>query len=470
MAVSGWGQIYIKLDKGSYSPGQQVNGTIYLNLMNTMPGATQVIMSLSGMEDTKLIERKERIEYYYVNGERRSRTEVYYVTHRDSNSFFNHRFPVYTFGTPYIPAGQYSFPISFVMPSGLPSTFNYHFEKHGSNHAKVNYVMTAKIISTQVKANVLCTQSLIINQEQVISTGMQKKERHQIIKSCCCINKGEAVLKTYFEKSEYVPGEMAYMICEVDNSKCKADVEYISGKFIQHIRIHAGSYHDLLKFEHQVMKVNGIKQGEKREGENACRLQVPLRDNRQQAVQPTCRGKLVVNEYSLSNKIKMDACICCDDHPESIANLTVRNADLEYESFVAPSNWNPQVMTAYQIQFSSEFRDPTPADMNGMPGMPAMPGMPPPVPYSGVQQGMPGMPPLAPYPGTQPGMPPQNARAPYGANDQGMPGSQNYPESMQPQNYPDPNQQMPGMPGMPPAPPGNDYPNPNQGMPGMPPQ
>ena len=314
MAVSGWGQIYIQLDKGSYSPGQQVNGTIFLNLMNNLPGARQVLLSLSGMEDTRLVERKERTEYYYVNGERRSRTEVYYVTHTDTNSFFNHKFPVYTFTTPFIPMGQYSFPVSFILPSGLPSTFNYHFEKYGSCHAKVNYVMTAQVTSGQVKANILCTQRLVINQEQVVSSGMQKRERHQIIKSCCCINKGETVLKTYFEKNDYVPGEMAFMICEVDNSKCTADVEYISGKFIQQIRIHAGSYHDTLKFDHQVMKLNGILRGQKREGENSCRLQVPLRDNRQKEVQPTCRGKLVTNEYSLSNKIKMT--------PASVATIT----------------------------------------------------------------------------------------------------------------------------------------------------
>src|SRR3990167_647586 len=252
MAVSGWGQIYIQLDKGSYSPGQQVNGTIFLNLMNNPPGARQVLLSLSGMEDTRLVERKERTEYYYVNGERRSRTEVYYVTHTDQNSFFNHRFPVYTFSTPFIPMGQYSFPVSFILPSGLPSTFNYFYDNGGGvNYAKVNYVMTAQINSSQVKANVLCTQNLVINQEQVLSTGTQKRTNTLEVKSCCCINKGTTNMSTYFEKNDYVPGEIAYMICEVDNSLCAAPVIHIKGKFKQKITIQAQRYNDTVILEHQ---------------------------------------------------------------------------------------------------------------------------------------------------------------------------------------------------------------------------
>ena len=253
--------------------------------------------------------------------------------------------------------GQYSFPVSFILPSGLPSTFNYFYDNGGGvNYAKVNYVMTAQITSSQVKANVLCTQNLVINQEQVLSTGTQKRTNTLEVKSCCCINKGTTNMSTYFEKNDYVPGEIAYMICEVDNSLCAAPVIHIKGKFKQKITIQAQRYHDTVILEHQRVIFPGVGAGMTKLGQDACRLAISLRPASGGSVQPTCRGKLVSSEYTLHNKTQMDACLCCTNHPESIVNLTIRNADMEYQSFVAPSNWNPQIMEAYNAQFSSEYK------------------------------------------------------------------------------------------------------------------
>src|SRR3990167_2773431 len=357
MAVSGWGQIYIQLDKGSYSPGQQVNGTIFLNLMNNLPGAQEVVLGISGMEATQLHERCESSTTETDNdGNTTTKTEVYYVTHTDQNSFFNHRFPVYTFSTPFIPMGQYSFPVSFILPSVLPSTFNYTFQNGGgANFAKVNYVMTAQITSSQVKANVLCTQNLVINQEQVLSTGTQKKTNSLNVQSCCCVDKGTTHMTTYFEKNDYVPGETAFMICEVDNSACSAPVLHIKGHFKQRIKILAKRYQNTVTLQHQQVIFPGVPAGKTKIGQDACRIALNLRTATGANVQPTCRGKLVSSEYSLHSNTQMDACLCCEKHPESVSIVTIRNADMEYQSFVAPSNWNPQLMGAYNAQFSSEY-------------------------------------------------------------------------------------------------------------------
>jgi hypothetical protein len=198
MAVSGFGTVYIQLDHGSYSPGQQVNGTVFLSVTQNYPGATELWLTITGMEDTKLIEQKTRTEHYRVNGETRSRTHTYYVTHQDYNSFFNHKFPIYRFAGGFVPAGQYTFPVSFVLQPGLPSTFNYEFYKHGSCHARVNYVIQATI-----RANnggnfppITCNQSFVVNQQLIASSGVLKKELNKNIKSCCCIDKGESKIVT----------------------------------------------------------------------------------------------------------------------------------------------------------------------------------------------------------------------------------------------------------------------------------
>ena len=185
------------------------------------------------MEDTKLIERKTRTVARTRGGKTHYESETYYVHHQDYNSFFNHKFPVYKFTSMYVPAGQYTFPISFVIPKGLPSTFNYNFNKHGECHARVNYVLQATIRPLNMPSipPIQSTQAFVLNQEIVLSSGMQKREMDKKITSCCCIQRGHSKIVTYFEKNDYVPGEIAYIITEVDNSHGTADIFEIRGIF-----------------------------------------------------------------------------------------------------------------------------------------------------------------------------------------------------------------------------------------------
>ncbi len=407
MAVSGFGTIYIQLDKGSYAPGQQVNGTIFLNVLQNFPGANELWVTISGMEDTLLVEQKSRQVSYHVNGETRYKTEYYYVTHQDFNTFFNHKFPVYKFTAAYVPAGQYTFPISFLLPSGLPSTFNYTFYKHGNCHARANYVLQATIrpINMTSVPPIQCIQAFVVNQEMVLNAGMQKKEMEKEITSCCCIGKGATKIVTYFEKNTYEPGEIAYMVTEIDNSRCKADIFEIRGLFKQTLRITARGYSEYIMLVHQTISLKGIKAGETLLGEHAKRLQIVLRSQSGALVQPTCRGRLISNEYSLVNKLKVDAILCCDHNPAHELGLTVRNQDLHYEKWSEmPSNWNPQVMGAYNAQFTSEYSEnvfypPETITLpdGGMPMPPINPDTPAtakrgelPYPAHPVQPGMPG--------------------------------------------------------------------------------
>lgn len=434
MAVSAFGTIFIQFDKGSYSPREQVNGTIFLNVFQNYPGAREVSVLIRGFEDTRLIERKTRTTTHRVGKTTTTRTHTYYVTHQDYNAFFNHQFVIYRFSTDFIPAGQYTFPFSFALPAGLPSTFNHTFHRYGANHAKVNYTVGARVGAfMQLGAPISCTQNFVLNQELIASTGNVRKEICKEVKSCCCCSKGDSKIVSYFEKNDYCPGETAFMITEVDNSKCKADILELKGTFKQLLRINARSYSTTLPFDHQTLVMQGIKQGETLLGEQAKRFSLQLKSTNGEYLQPTCRGKLVSNEYHLVNSLKMDACICCDIHPTCSLVLNLRNPDQQTTRWEAmPSNWNPQQMSAYNAVFTTEFGMPmqmqggssesekegdhgqhgNPQHMDYPPGPPGQYPQAPPGQYP--QQGMPGMPPMAgmppgpgpqyPYPG-QPGAP-----------------------------------------------------------------
>ena len=93
-STSPFGSIYIQLDAGSYSPGQQVNGTILLNLMQSYPDGHQLVLTITGLEEAQLMEQKSRIVEFNEAGQRKTKIEHYSVQHREASTFFNHKFVV----------------------------------------------------------------------------------------------------------------------------------------------------------------------------------------------------------------------------------------------------------------------------------------------------------------------------------------------------------------------------------------
>lgn len=133
----GIGSIYVQLSKGSYTTGEQVNGTIMLDAQSDLKNAKSVWITLRGEEASFLVERKSRSKGF---GKRRRR--VYYsVIHTDKRVTFNQSFKVYEFPSNMIPRGQYQFPISFPLKKELPSTFKYMFDSYGHNFCQNGYVL-----------------------------------------------------------------------------------------------------------------------------------------------------------------------------------------------------------------------------------------------------------------------------------------------------------------------------------------
>jgi len=157
------------------------------------------------------------------------------------------------------------------------------------------------------------------------------------------------------KKNDYTPGEVACMVSEADNSNCKVDVQNIEGIFNQVLKITSQGFTDQIYIQHQTVAIPGIKAGESQVGQNARRIQVPLKTGSGGGVQPTSRGKLVINEYHLANKLVVD--LCCENDPTCEITINVRNADFVYEKWAAqPTNWNPQVMGVYNAQFTTDFQ------------------------------------------------------------------------------------------------------------------
>jgi len=425
------GSMYIRMDRGEYSPGDTVSGTILLDLFTPF-NHNQVWITVAGVEQTSLVETLPQNNDQANTNNRHGHNHERYRRHSDHNFFFNYKIPVHTFGGMFIPNGQYSFPFSFVLPPGLPSTFDYSFNVGQEPcYAKVSYELRASLEnpSSRGSPSLSHTQVLSVNQGALLGGESTRKELNQHVKSCCCIDKGHAKIISYFEKAEYVPGETAYLVSEVDNTKSKAKINSIDGIFRQKLRLQARGFVYPLQIDLNKLSLPGIEPGQARLGEQALRLALHLVSNSKQqtfntrtntsTIQPTCRGKLIQNEYFIVNRLHMDACVCCGEHPNCTMQLNVRNPSINYSGWSAmPTNWNPKTFDLVPLQFSSNFAFDTNAFMGqppNNPGMPAMAGSPG-MPAMGGNQGMPpmggnsGMPPMGgnsgmPPMGGSPGMP-----------------------------------------------------------------
>jgi hypothetical protein len=113
------GHIYIQSDKPFYYSGDQVNGTIYLDLFRNFPGS-KINLKIKGKEETHWEEDRVHQERD-SNGNLHSRTEI--IHHHGKNDFYRHKIPIYISHAHEITAGQYAFPFSFSLGAFLPGSF-----------------------------------------------------------------------------------------------------------------------------------------------------------------------------------------------------------------------------------------------------------------------------------------------------------------------------------------------------------
>lgn len=389
------GTFNIQFDKNSYSPGDQVNGFIFLNLYDVKKTNT-IYMVVNGVEESKLVESKwmthdeynSRYRYHGKNTEYwgysrygnkihsrydywhsishsdirpategRAEERLVHLDHYQYKPIFNHMFPLYVFPQAYIPPGQYQFPFSFILPQGMPATFNYEWTESSRNcYADISYSVTASMDSTGwFSSPIKATEYFLVNQGIKGDGSIRQCHIEKPITNWCCIDKGKVNIKAYFERSDYESGQTAVIIAEIDNTNCKENIDHINGVFRQTLNIQAGSFNKTISNVLTKVTVNGMAPGSQNIGENAKRFNVALTNTDGGYVQPTCSGTLIKNRYSLETSAKMSGCQCCSEAPTASIETNIFNRPIERTIWTPPSNWQPQIMSAYTCDFSSQF-------------------------------------------------------------------------------------------------------------------
>lgn len=358
--MSVFGFATVQLPRGTYNPGDQVDGHILLYVTQPVPGSQMVWLQVSGRENTHLVQQLINHEDYMEGDVKMRKTITKIKQHFSNNYIVNHKFPIHLFNQQFLFPGQYSFPFSLKLPSSLPSSFDIHFERHGrACHGLVEYKMAVLVEKAGGGAApaIFGDQIFKVNQAFVFDQGASKREVFAEINTCCCCSQGSSRITSYFEKNTYVPKETAYMITEVDNSKSKVPIKSITGSLEKRVKLQAGPYEDFVHKTVNSINIGGIFAGQSLTGQHARRIELLLKDTDQHPLVPTCGGTLIDNSYYLDNTIHLDVgCCTSPDRLTCRLNVVIRNPDdYAFSWSNQPSMWSPTMHQAYTAQFLSDY-------------------------------------------------------------------------------------------------------------------
>lgn len=349
MATNQYGTIFVQLNKGLIASGEQVNGVIMLYLNQPFPG-NAVTITIRGTESTKLV----KTIHHRPSQPGQPAPPPTYEDRAQESILCNQTVDVFTAPGGMVGPGQFAFPFSFATGENWPSSFNWEWNEHGRNcFGRIQYLVIASIRPTSGQVSPTHSAPIVLN--DTLPAGSIKgamQDTKQQVTHCCCFSKGECLLRTHFEKSQYAVGEEAVFFTEVDNSKCQSDITNVLATFNHSLTIRAQDASKHITNTLQRFDLGRIPAGETRMGPQAIMNRVPIRDNQGSNLPATANtGKLINNSYSISSIMDMDATQCCQNAPTGTLSIQVVSPQVAPQQWAEmPPGWNPQQMPAVTVQ------------------------------------------------------------------------------------------------------------------------
>ena len=380
------GNIYCQTDKAYFVAGENITGKIYLNLSLSFP-AHSLEIEVKGKEKCKWVTRENQ---QVKNGEE-TKNEFVDVVHKGENKILTYKVPVYYFPGGMAPAGQYTFPFSFALPSNIPATlFFCGIDKAMGN---IKYKLKATLepsLGFNVK-KMKFKQTLVIRQPHYASALNPMQTDARNVYACCCFgNKGQARITTQFERDGYTPEEVCRAMCDIDNSQCSGEIRNITIRLQQHVELRSKDgreYHDNRIISQK--QFDGLGPNQSTGGLNRY-LELNLATIKQQPrsfedhksldkddlylaerIQPTSKGAIVKLHYTLT--VNCDYGTCCAEEPHCTIPLTITPPPLpSFGQVEAPPGWAPVMFNTFQFSLpgpgevisAAASQTATPVDIN----------------------------------------------------------------------------------------------------------
>ncbi|CAD8072819.1 unnamed protein product [Paramecium primaurelia] len=341
--------LYIRTDKLSYNPGEEVKGNIYLNLVNDEQLEPTIYLKVKGYEKAKWKETRtiqQNIpQTQLLQNQSREATEFY----DNENVFYQHKIQVYQFQSKMIPQGQYQFPFEFQLKQNLPASFEY---KEQNLECRIKYSVKAEIDSpNNDQKKIKFKQEFLVREPN--NDKPKDKEQTLYPKTCFCIPMGTIQLDYEFDQEDYQSNDIANLTVKINNSQSKVGISTITGNLKNTLKLVSKTGQTkLISRTCGTSSIPGIQAGQNNQN-NIMTLKfqdqgtnIPLN--------PTTNGKIIMSNYQFSVSAELKGIFLCFAETESKdLQIRIQGQQIQsYDQFVAPTfGWNPQVMETFSIYF-----------------------------------------------------------------------------------------------------------------------
>ena len=231
----GLGRLAVALDRPSYTIGQPVSGTVFVEAHTEIP-TKSIFVKVKGKEKVKWEEHWDE-DVYAGDGEERRKvgTEHHEKKYQESDGFFKLKISLGD-GSSTIPPGRHAFPFRFNLPSQshgaarMPGSFLYYDGRASFKQsrqvrhlkAKVEYSIKAVCdVDSWWRSDLSKKIDFTVYERPTSAVENPTASLTQPVMLCCCINKGDVSIVAACNKSVFHPGEHAQAKMRVVNGSTK---------------------------------------------------------------------------------------------------------------------------------------------------------------------------------------------------------------------------------------------------------
>lgn len=286
------GRLYILLEKYNFTPGEQVNGTIELDIEKEYPPG-EVTMSIVCLE---------KVQWWSESQTSRKKSTNLYKVHKDNFKAFEYKYTISNFSknksnklqsdffpilsncdiksNQNIDKGSYRIPFSFVLPDEISSSFSYDWDEFRRPcFAKIQFYIKASCSSYEMAPEYALSnyRNFLVYQPNDGKVATRRLKIRHTLKTCGC-NRGKIIIHSKMDKPEYDINDTMKMIVEVENNAFKSIKRFEVG-LVQVLYMRSMQSSTVKKNVISVKFYDGIKHKKKKIGENAMIFEVnPVSD------------------------------------------------------------------------------------------------------------------------------------------------------------------------------------------------
>eukprot|EP00300_Choanocystis_sp_HF-7_P021769 c20866_g1_i1.p1 GENE.c20866_g1_i1~~c20866_g1_i1.p1 ORF type:complete len:408 (-),score=77.19 c20866_g1_i1:28-1224(-) len=335
--------IRITTDHPVYHSGDTVTGCVYLNVVEPFE-SNGIFFRAKGVEKVSWKESRTRS----VGTGKSRRTQRTTETIQSKSQIFKTENLLHTFPGGSVPAGQYSFPFSYVLPVGLPCSFQATSLPRSGAASRIYKVkalvhVRGMMHSSHLKHTHLITIHDLHTNVQVVK---QKIEDSRAIKTCCCFYKGTAFMRIQSDKNFYLPGDVAQVNCECSN-QTKTKFETMNVALCRETNLRARGKVFRSCIDLNAIVVSGLDSFGEFLHDNARLIQLPFHPSNtpfwDPTTMPSTETNLIQNRYFI--RVKMTVPFGSDfvlNLPVILGQAPIVTA-YEQPTLEQPAGWAPQI-------------------------------------------------------------------------------------------------------------------------------